>query len=73
MSILAVIGVLLRVILEVLGIYREVKNDKKKEKEEIKKKQTEHLQSIVSGVIDNDESRINTGFDNLRILRMRSK
>lgn len=73
MSILAVIGVLLRVILEVLGIYREVKNDKKKEKEEIKKKQTEHLQSIVRGVIDNDESRINTGFDNLRILRMRSK
>jgi len=73
MSILAVIGVLLQIIFEVLKIYQDVRADKKKEKEEIKKKQTEHLQSIVRGVIDNDESRINTGFDNLRILRMRSK
>ena len=73
MSILAVIGVLLQIIFEVLKIYQDVRADKKKEKEEIKKKQTEHLQSIVRGVIDNDESRINSGFNNLRILRMRSK
>jgi len=66
-AILAVIPLLI----EILKLVRDVRADKKEENIELTKQKTEALQSTLRGIIDMDESRINSGFDKLRRLRQK--
>jgi hypothetical protein len=54
---------------ELMKLIREVRSDAKEQNAELKKQKTETLQSTLRGIIDMDESRINSGFDKLRRLR----
>lgn len=69
MSVLAIISALIALAGEILKLVNDVRQEKKENSVELKKKKTEIVQSIARGIVDRDASRINDGFDRLRLLR----
>lgn len=58
-------------ITEIIKLIREVRSDKKEQNVELKKQKTEALQSALRGIVDGDDSRVNSEFDRLRRLRQK--
>jgi hypothetical protein len=58
----AAVGFCLQIIIWCLNTWKEVNDDKKKQK-------TEALQSAVRGVLDRDAGRINDAFQRMRDIR----
>ena len=65
----AILGAVLTLAVEIFKLIREVRVDKKEENLELKKRKTEILQKITRGIVDRDDERINSGFDELRRMR----
>lgn len=71
MSVVAIIGAVVTLLIEVFKLINDIRADKKEEQIELKKQKTQALQSALRGIIDGDESRYINQLELLRRLRQK--